>query len=74
MATGKVKWFSDTKGYGFITGSEENEGKDIFVHYSEIVADGYKSLLPGQLVRFEVADTPKGPQAKNVEPTSEDNN
>jgi len=68
MAKGKVKWFSDSKGYGFIQPEEGlNGGKDIFVHYSEVVKDGYKSLVQGQAVRFELADTPKGLQAKNVE-------
>jgi len=68
MATGKVKWFSDAKGYGFIqTDDGLNGGKDIFVHYSEIVKDGYKSLAQGQAVQFELADTPKGLQAKKVE-------
>ena len=71
MPKGKVKWFSDAKGYGFIQAEEDlNGGKDIFVHYSEIVKDGYKSLAQGQPVDFELADTPKGYQAKNVEPTS----
>lgn len=68
MAKGKVKWFSDAKGYGFIqTDDELNSGKDIFVHYSEIVKDGYKSLAQGQPVQFVLADTPKGLQAKSVE-------
>lgn len=67
MATGKVKWFSDAKGYGFIQTDEGlNDGKDIFVHYSEIVKDGYKSLAQGQSVEFELMDTPKGLQAKKV--------
>lgn len=71
MATGKVKWFSDAKGYGFIqTEDDPMAGKDIFVHYTEIVKDGYKSLAPGQSVEFELADTPKGLQAKNVAPVS----
>jgi len=70
MATGKVKWFSDAKGYGFIQAEEGlSGGKDIFVHYTEIVKQGYKSLAEGQPVRFELADTPKGLQAKNVEQT-----
>jgi len=70
MAEGKVKWFSDAKGYGFIQAEEViNGGKDIFVHYTEIVKQGYKSLAEGELVRFELADTPKGLQAKNVEST-----
>ena len=63
MLNGKVKWFSDTKGYGFI----ETEGrKDIFVHYSAIEQDGYKSLKDGQNVTFEVVDGDKGPQAAQV--------
>lgn len=68
MAKGTVKWFSDAKGYGFITIEDPaHDGKDIFVHYSEIVKDGYKSLAQGQPVVFELSDTPKGLQAKNVE-------
>ena len=71
MAKGKVKWFSDSKGYGFIQAEEDlNHGKDIFVHYSEIMKDGYKSLFQGQTVEFELSDTDKGLQAKNVEPLS----
>lgn len=67
MITGKVKWFSDAKGYGFIqTEGEPNGGKDIFVHYSEIVKDGFKTLAQGQEVEFELMDTPKGLQAKKV--------
>jgi len=69
MTTGKVKWFSDAKGYGFIQADEElNGGKDIFVHYSEISKDGFRSLAPGQPVAFELMDTPKGLQARKVEP------
>ena len=68
MATGTVKWFSDPKGYGFIqTDEEQGTGKDIFVHYSEIARDGFRSLSPGQAVQFELSETPKGRQAKNVE-------
>ncbi|HQP09848.1 MAG TPA: cold-shock protein [Candidatus Omnitrophota bacterium] len=63
MTTGTVKWYSNQKGYGFIT--PEN-GKDVFVHHSEIQGEGYKSLEEGQKVSFEVADGPKGDQAKNV--------
>ena len=72
MATGIVKWFSDAKGYGFIQIDGDTEGgKDIFVHYSEIATDGYrKSLVPGQVVEFELLDTPKGLQARKVEPVS----
>lgn len=65
---GTVKWFSDAKGYGFLQTEEDaNSGKDIFVHYSEIIKDGYKSLAQGQAVGFELSDTPKGLQAKRVE-------
>ncbi|MDD3234375.1 MAG: cold-shock protein [Candidatus Omnitrophota bacterium] len=67
MAKGKVKWFSNQKGYGFITG--EN-GKDVFVHYSAIKGDGYKSLEEGQDVEFEVTQGPKGEQASNVSKAS----
>ncbi len=63
MTTGTVKWFSNQKGYGFIT---PEEGNDVFVHHSEIQGDGYKSLEEGQKVEFEVTDGPKGDQAKNV--------
>ena len=63
METGKVKWFNDAKGYGFI---ETEEGKDVFVHFSAIVMDGYKSLTEGQVVQFEIVDGAKGPQAANV--------
>lgn len=67
MATGKVKWFSDAKGYGFIQTEEgQDGGRDIFVHYSEIVKDGFRSLEQGQAVEFELTDTAKGLQAKNV--------
>ena len=61
--TGKVKWFDSKKGYGFITG--EN-GKEIFVHFSGIVTDGFKSLNEGQAVQFEVGSGTKGDQAVNV--------
>ena len=63
MAVGKVKWFNDSKGFGFI---ERNEGGDIFVHYTAIQNDGYKTLNEGQDVEFDVYDGPKGPQAQNV--------
>ena len=67
MVTGKVKWFSDAKGYGFIeSGNEVDNGKDIFVHYSEITKDGYKTLAQGQTVEFELSDSPRGLQARNV--------
>ncbi len=60
---GKVKWFNDSKGYGFI---EQDSGKDVFVHFSAINMDGYKTLKEGQEVEFEITDGPKGPQASNV--------
>lgn len=64
MATGTVKWFNDSKGYGFI--SPEGAGKDLFVHHSAIAGDGFKSLTEGARVEFEAAEGPKGPEAKNV--------
>lgn len=64
MASGTVKWFNPEKGYGFITPDEE--GKDLFVHYSAIQSDGFKTLNEGQKVEFEVTQGQKGPQAVNV--------
>ena len=64
MATGTVKWFNDSKEYGFI--SPEDAGKDLFVHHSAIAGDGFKSLTEGAKVEFEAAEGPKGPEAKNV--------
>jgi cold shock protein len=63
MARGKVKWFNDAKGYGFI---EQESGSDIFVHFSAITMDGFKTLAENQAVEFEVVDGTRGPQAANV--------
>ncbi|MGQ9508786.1 MAG: cold-shock protein [Thermodesulfobacteriota bacterium] len=63
MARGRVKWFNEKKGYGFISRSD---GNDVFVHYSSIKRDGFKSLYEGDEVEFEVSQSPKGPQAINV--------
>ena len=63
MSQGVVKWFNDTKGFGFI---RDEEGKDIFVHHSEIKADGFRSLKEGERVEFELNQGPKGPKATNV--------
>lgn len=63
MARGRVKWFNEKKGYGFIS---RNDGKDVFVHYSSIKREGFKSLYEGDEVEFEVSQGPKGPQATNV--------
>lgn len=64
MSVGTVKWFNDSKGYGFI----ESEGEDLFVHFSEIVGDGFKTLHEGQTVEFEKSMGQKGPQASKVVP------
>jgi CspA family cold shock protein len=67
MPNGTVKWFDETKGYGFLT---SEDGGDIFVHYSSIQGDGFKSLVEGDSVSFEVEQGEKGPKAVNVEKLS----
>jgi cold shock protein len=64
MSMGKVKWFNESKGYGFI--EPEGGGRDVFVHYSAIQGEGYKTLSEGQTVEFEIIQGEKGPQASNV--------
>jgi len=65
MSLGKVKWFNESKGYGFI---ESEDGEDVFVHFSEIQSEGFKTLKEGQEVEFEKTEGQKGPQASNVIP------
>ena len=67
MAQGKVKWFNDQKGFGFIT--PDDGGRDLFVHHSEIQSEGFRTLKEGQAVNFEVADSDKGPKAVKVRPS-----
>ncbi len=64
MANGTVKWFNSTKGFGFIT---SEDGTDLFVHYSDIQTEGFRTLEEGQAVTFEVTEGPKGPKAANVQ-------
>jgi CspA family cold shock protein len=64
LANGTVKWFSEQKGYGFIT--PEDGGKDLFVHYSNIIGDGFRNLQDGQAVEYDAAQGQKGPEAQNV--------
>ena len=63
---GAVRWFDNARGYGFVTVDGDTSGKEYFVHYSSVVMEGYKSLLPKQAVVFELKDTDKGTQAVNV--------
>ncbi len=65
MTTGTVKWFNESKGFGFI--AQDNGGADVFVHFSAIQGGGFKTLMEGQKVTFNVEDGPKGPQASSVE-------
>ena len=64
MATGTVKWFDESKGFGFLM--NDDGSKDVFVHFSAIASEGYRTLAEGQQVTFDVEDGPKGPQASNV--------
>lgn len=64
MLQGKVKWFNESKGFGFI---EQDNGNDVFVHYTAIAGDGFKTLGEGDSVEFEIVDGPKGPAAANVQ-------
>jgi cold shock protein len=65
LVTGKVKFFNESKGFGFI---EQESGPDVFVHFSAIEVDGFKTLADGQAVQFKIVDGKKGPQAENVKP------
>lgn len=67
MASGRVKWFDNKKGFGFIA---QDSGKDIFVHHTSILGTGYKTLKEGEMVKFELIESDKGPKAHNVERAS----
>ena len=67
MATGTVKWFNDAKGYGFV--SNDDGSGDLFVHFSNVIGEGYKSLREGEPVEFDLSEGRKGPEAINVRPT-----
>ena len=72
MPTGKVKWFNNAKGYGFILPGEDGNGEDLFVHYSSINMEGYKTLKAGQEVSYEIIQGPKGLHAINIGILSEE--
>ncbi len=72
MPIGKIKWFNNAKGYGFILPYEEGKTEDLFVHYSSINMDGYKTLKTGQLVNFDILQGPKGLHAVNITPLAEE--
>ncbi len=64
--TGHVKWFNDSKGYGFIQAADDKDNRDIFVHYTAITGEGFKTLAEGQQVNFDITTGPKGLQASNI--------
>ena len=70
MATGKVKWFNNSKGFGFIL--PDTGGADLFAHYSTVTMDGYKTLKAGQTVQFDIIEGPKGLHAVNIQPLASD--
>lgn len=72
MPTGKVKWFNNAKGYGFILPGEEGNGEDLFVHYSSINMEGYRTLKAGQLVNYDILQGPKGLHAVNISALTEE--
>ena len=72
MPTGKVKWFNNAKGYGFILPGEASNNEDLFVHYSSINMDGYKTLKAGQLVHYDILQGPKGLHAVNITALTEE--